>query len=204
VVHAPDQHHHGRRRHHRVYHCGWRHVYILICLYSADFLSVSCADPPLFVVKYIISDIVCAWRAALLWNYDRRVVAILSLFVLGTIGKPRLLFHLFGYTPPPIGGVPDPCSLGVLSRRGLKPWPGPLPALPSFFQSPVVVRPTRQQRHYAWRRPPADSGRTYARDKLFVHVVDRAPSVVRGVSAQAVCRYSKREAAPHAGENDTL
>ncbi|KAI0284459.1 hypothetical protein BC826DRAFT_1056195, partial [Russula brevipes] len=33
---------------------------------------------------YVLSDVVCAWRAAVLWNYDRRVVAVLAFFVLGT------------------------------------------------------------------------------------------------------------------------
>ncbi|KAI0273915.1 hypothetical protein BGY98DRAFT_997810 [Russula aff. rugulosa BPL654] len=34
---------------------------------------------------FLLTDLVCAWRAAVLWNYDRRVLAILALFVLGTI-----------------------------------------------------------------------------------------------------------------------
>lgn len=34
---------------------------------------------------YILSFVVCAWRAAVLWNYDRRVVAVLVFFILGTI-----------------------------------------------------------------------------------------------------------------------
>ena len=36
--------------------------------------------------QYILSDIICAWRAVVLWNGDKRVVAILLLFILGTIG----------------------------------------------------------------------------------------------------------------------
>ena len=40
----------------------------------------------LTAVQYILSDIVCAWRAVVLWNRDKRVVAILLLFILGTIG----------------------------------------------------------------------------------------------------------------------
>jgi len=36
-------------------------------------------------IIYIISNVVCAWRAAVLWNYNRRVVAVLALFVLGTV-----------------------------------------------------------------------------------------------------------------------
>jgi hypothetical protein len=33
-----------------------------------------------------MSDVICAWRAVVLWNRDKRVIAILSLFILGTIG----------------------------------------------------------------------------------------------------------------------
>ena len=37
-------------------------------------------------IQYILSDIICAWRAVVLWNRDKRVIAILLLFILGTIG----------------------------------------------------------------------------------------------------------------------
>ncbi|KAI0259774.1 hypothetical protein BC834DRAFT_1035748 [Gloeopeniophorella convolvens] len=36
-------------------------------------------------IIYIMSDIVCAWRASVLWNHDRRVIALLTLFILGTM-----------------------------------------------------------------------------------------------------------------------
>ncbi|KAI9450400.1 hypothetical protein BJY52DRAFT_1356834 [Lactarius psammicola] len=39
----------------------------------------------LMAVQYILSDIICAWRAVVLWNRDKRVIAILLLFILGTI-----------------------------------------------------------------------------------------------------------------------
>jgi len=32
----------------------------------------------------ILSDVVCAWRAIVLWKYDRRVVTVLSICLLGT------------------------------------------------------------------------------------------------------------------------
>jgi len=35
-------------------------------------------------INPIISDMVCAWRAIVLWRYDRRVVAILSACIVGT------------------------------------------------------------------------------------------------------------------------
>jgi hypothetical protein len=41
-----------------------------------------CATITYFV--FILTDLVCAWRAAVLWNYDRRVVAVLALFILGS------------------------------------------------------------------------------------------------------------------------
>lgn len=37
-------------------------------------------------IQYILSDIICAWRAVVLWNRDKRVIAILLLFILGTTG----------------------------------------------------------------------------------------------------------------------
>ncbi|KAI0273921.1 hypothetical protein BGY98DRAFT_997854 [Russula aff. rugulosa BPL654] len=37
-------------------------------------------------IMYILSDVICAWRAVVLWNKDKRVISILLLFILGTIG----------------------------------------------------------------------------------------------------------------------
>lgn len=36
--------------------------------------------------QYILSDVICAWRAVVLWNKDKRVIAVLTLFILGTTG----------------------------------------------------------------------------------------------------------------------
>jgi hypothetical protein len=36
--------------------------------------------------QYIMSDVICAWRAVVLWNKDKRVIAILLLLILGTMG----------------------------------------------------------------------------------------------------------------------
>ncbi|KAH9012370.1 hypothetical protein EDB84DRAFT_961492 [Lactarius hengduanensis] len=35
-------------------------------------------------LMYILSDIICAWRAVVLWNRDKRVIAVLLLFIFGT------------------------------------------------------------------------------------------------------------------------
>ncbi|KAF8266788.1 hypothetical protein EI94DRAFT_133506 [Lactarius quietus] len=35
-------------------------------------------------LMYILCDIVCAWRTVVLWNRDKRVIAILLFFILGT------------------------------------------------------------------------------------------------------------------------
>ena len=37
-------------------------------------------------VQYILCDTICAWRTVVLWNKDKRIIAVLLLFVLGTIG----------------------------------------------------------------------------------------------------------------------
>ncbi|KAH9976984.1 hypothetical protein BJV74DRAFT_861534 [Russula compacta] len=60
-------------------------------------------------IIYIISDVVGAWRAAVVWNYNRKVVAVLTLFVLGTTAAAGsdlgLNFHcLFGPTGGSIQG----------------------------------------------------------------------------------------------------
>ncbi|KAF8262705.1 hypothetical protein EI94DRAFT_1832647 [Lactarius quietus] len=36
-------------------------------------------------LMYIVCDIMCAWRTVVLWNRDKRVIAILLIFILGTI-----------------------------------------------------------------------------------------------------------------------
>jgi hypothetical protein len=37
-------------------------------------------------VQYILCDIICAWRTVVLWNRDNHIIAILVLFILGTVG----------------------------------------------------------------------------------------------------------------------
>ncbi|KAH9953590.1 hypothetical protein BGW80DRAFT_1468429 [Lactifluus volemus] len=44
----------------------------------ATFSTIDC-------IMYILSDIICAWRAVVLWNKDKRVIAILMLLILGNI-----------------------------------------------------------------------------------------------------------------------
>jgi hypothetical protein len=90
IIVSPSIFHHSRQMK------GLAHI-LYVCACASPPSSVVCRLS--FVVKYIISDTVCAWRAAVLWNYDRRVVAVLSLFILGTIGKLQLL-------SPPRGGHP--------------------------------------------------------------------------------------------------
>jgi hypothetical protein len=40
----------------------------------------------LTAVQYILCDIICAWRTVVLWNRDKRVIAILLFFILGATG----------------------------------------------------------------------------------------------------------------------
>ncbi|KAH9006705.1 hypothetical protein EDB83DRAFT_727525 [Lactarius deliciosus] len=48
------------------------------------FHVVSLVEATITRLMYILSDIVCAWRAVALWNRDKRIIAILLLLILGT------------------------------------------------------------------------------------------------------------------------
>ncbi|KAH8993717.1 hypothetical protein EDB92DRAFT_376798 [Lactarius akahatsu] len=50
-------------------------------------------------LMYILSDIVCAWRAVVLWNRDKRVIAILLFLILGTTAAAGCELGL-DLTPP--------------------------------------------------------------------------------------------------------
>ncbi|KAH8991491.1 hypothetical protein EDB86DRAFT_2933382 [Lactarius hatsudake] len=68
-------------------------------------------------LMYILSDIVCAWRAVVLWNRDKRVIAILLLLILGTIAAAGCELGL--NLVPPSGPVSfQPQSNGPLIMVG--------------------------------------------------------------------------------------
>ncbi|KAH8991476.1 hypothetical protein EDB86DRAFT_3180726 [Lactarius hatsudake] len=54
-------------------------------LQNIDFIVFYFADGFITRLMYILSDIICAWRAVVIWDRDKRVIAILLLFILGTI-----------------------------------------------------------------------------------------------------------------------
>ncbi|KAI0283202.1 hypothetical protein BC826DRAFT_229707 [Russula brevipes] len=62
----------------------------------------------------VLSDVVCAWRATVLWKYDRRVVTILSICVLGTFGACIYDLKLALETHPGTRGQED-LQEGVLA-----------------------------------------------------------------------------------------
>ncbi|KAH9026510.1 hypothetical protein EDB85DRAFT_169371 [Lactarius pseudohatsudake] len=47
-------------------------------------IIVSLVEATITRLMYVLSDIVCAWRAVVLWHSDKRIVAILLLLILGT------------------------------------------------------------------------------------------------------------------------
>ncbi|KAH9173004.1 hypothetical protein EDB89DRAFT_829095 [Lactarius sanguifluus] len=47
-------------------------------------IVVSWVEATITRLMYILSDIVCAWRAVVLWNRDKRIIAILTLLIFGT------------------------------------------------------------------------------------------------------------------------
>ena len=40
----------------------------------------------LTAVQYMLCDVICAWRTVVIWNKDKRIIAILVIFVLGSFG----------------------------------------------------------------------------------------------------------------------
>ncbi|KAH9032243.1 hypothetical protein EDB85DRAFT_1259770 [Lactarius pseudohatsudake] len=46
-------------------------------------------------LMFILSDIICAWRAVVLWNRDKRVIALLLLFIIGTTAAVGCEIGLF-------------------------------------------------------------------------------------------------------------
>ena len=103
MVYPPYQCRHGRRRNHLVYHCER-------ILFSVEYDKVFDPNAPPLPLKFILSNVVCAWRAAVLWNYDRRIVAVLALFILGNIGK---------FFIRRTDGTPDRFSAAAGSELGL-------------------------------------------------------------------------------------
>ncbi|KAI9439105.1 hypothetical protein H4582DRAFT_1946826 [Lactarius indigo] len=64
-----------------------------------DFVIYFYADGGVTRLMYILSDIICAWRAVVIWIGDKRVIAILLLFILGTIATAGCEIGL-GFVPP--------------------------------------------------------------------------------------------------------
>ena len=67
----------------RIYYYAWAGItYLmvrLLCFHALCFIKST-------VVQYLLCDTICAWRTVVLWNKDKRVIAILLLFILGTMG----------------------------------------------------------------------------------------------------------------------
>ncbi|KAH9052597.1 hypothetical protein EDB87DRAFT_1692128 [Lactarius vividus] len=62
-------------------------------------------DATITRLMYILSDIICAWRAVVLWNRDKRIIVILLLLILGTTAAAGFelgpsLVYCFRYDTP--------------------------------------------------------------------------------------------------------
>jgi len=65
---------------------------------GSSFIMIYKAWSTATCLMYILCDIICAWRTVILWNKNRRIIAVLGLFILGTIGAAgyALSFRSFG------------------------------------------------------------------------------------------------------------
>ncbi|KAH9004442.1 hypothetical protein EDB86DRAFT_3099029 [Lactarius hatsudake] len=61
---------------------------------------VSLVEATITRLMYILSDIVCAWRAVVLWNRDKRIIAILLLLILGTTAAAGCELRLSNHVLP--------------------------------------------------------------------------------------------------------
>ncbi|KAI9439094.1 hypothetical protein H4582DRAFT_2098305 [Lactarius indigo] len=112
-------------------------------------------------IIYVLSEVVCAWRAAVLWNYDRRVITVLLVFLVGAtsaagVNLGRTLHPLFispNQQPPPpeSGKKPGECALiligpllatNILSTAliGIKAWQHRDAVLKHLGMSSVAIR----------------------------------------------------------------
>ncbi|KAH9026516.1 hypothetical protein EDB85DRAFT_2175271 [Lactarius pseudohatsudake] len=64
------------------------------------FHVVSLVEAAITRLMYVLSDIVCAWRAVVLWNRDKRIIAILLLLILGTAAAAGCELRLGGSVAP--------------------------------------------------------------------------------------------------------
>jgi len=53
-------------------------------LSDASLIRYNYAWATITSLTYILCDVICAWRAVVLWNKDKRVITILAIFILGT------------------------------------------------------------------------------------------------------------------------
>ncbi|KAI9439100.1 hypothetical protein H4582DRAFT_114649 [Lactarius indigo] len=76
---------------------------LMVHLHDASLLSAQ-----LMAAQYILSDIICAWRAVVLWNRDKYVIAILLFFILGTTAAVGCEFGLtlIPILSPPYRSIP--------------------------------------------------------------------------------------------------
>ncbi|KAH9032245.1 hypothetical protein EDB85DRAFT_2145623 [Lactarius pseudohatsudake] len=76
---------------------------LMVHLYNASLPSAQ-----LMAVQYILSDIVCAWRAVVLWNRDKHVTALLLFLVIGTTAAVgcELGLSLIPILSPPYVSIP--------------------------------------------------------------------------------------------------
>ena len=62
----------------------WAGITCLMVCFARSFRIVCLSQ--LTALQYILCDIVCAWRTVVIWKRDKHIIAILALFILGTIG----------------------------------------------------------------------------------------------------------------------
>jgi hypothetical protein len=81
---------------------------------GSSFLISSAVWATITRLMYLLSDIICAWRTVVLWNRDKRVIAILLFFILGTTAAAvcDLYFSLIPVFGTETRSIEDPSKVG--------------------------------------------------------------------------------------------
>ncbi|KAH9026518.1 hypothetical protein EDB85DRAFT_169729 [Lactarius pseudohatsudake] len=127
------------------------------------FFVVSVVEATITRLMYILSDIVCAWRAVVLWNRDKRIIVILLLLILGTTAAAGCELGL-GNPVPPSGESSFQGDRGPLIMVG--------PTLATNLVSTGLIAWKAWQRRVAVKKHLGEASRSVRTERVFALLVE--------------------------------
>ncbi|KAI9439091.1 hypothetical protein H4582DRAFT_113058 [Lactarius indigo] len=117
-------------------------------------------------LMYILSDIICAWRAVVLWNRDKRVIAVLLLFILGTTAAAgcELGLSVIPTFRPPYNSISITANFGPLIMVG--------PTLGTNLVSTGLVAWKAWQHRITVRKHLGEASRSVRVERVFALLIE--------------------------------